>query len=333
MRLLPGFKQVIPEPVHSTYGNGTLYKHNSTGFQFSLSTHPLTLPEAQLDHLVCYLCTFDPRVKPLLTLVYFWAHSNHVRIAEQEESIHKSRFHSNVSEPVALEWLVMLFLIHGGLLPSVRQIIQRPHKTMLLTGKNIDLGFAADPQYAREWAHSRTTPVPRKGSTEFVISVVALLQNLFEFYSSQLEEGCWLLNPMDGEIIKREGTHCHKSSLDSEEMRALNVTQQKASGSDKHLIISRHRIYMLHPLHITSRLSFCVETWTEFTCMKMRNAAGRLDKFLKAVSEDGTGNVFSLEVVLTDGLSEAETGSRKRKGKQVCNQSSQSSSSSKKARV
>lgn len=272
---------------------GSPFREISTGYRFNWSDSPLTMGEAQLNLLVQYMCTFDTRVKPLFTLVNFWAKYQNVRIAE--ETISKQVHHCNAPEPEALEWLVMLFLIHKRILPSVRKICQRPHKPLMINEK--DVSFSADPNFAEEWKQSQNNSRDTDPSSPgFLVSVLRLLQGFFTFYSTNLEFGCHVLNPKDGELIKRIGNNVHwrSSTLSPQEALSLSSLQVKEHRPE-FLIINNYRIYMMHPLYISWRLSFCVETWTNSTCTKMKEAAQRLDVYLK---DSGKPNQKCLQSVI-----------------------------------
>lgn len=137
-------------------------------------------------------------------------------------------------------------------------------------------------------------------SDQFILEVISFTQKFFEFYASKLKEGCWVLNPRDGEILERNGMRIGKSRLNEEEIKVLTIAQSSDAARKHNKKIDEFRIFVLNPLHITWRLSFCVDTWTESTCQKMKETGKRLGKYLNDMRDKGSTKPsgFTLESAL-----------------------------------
>lgn len=280
----PDFTSKLQEFSRISYENcrtpGIPYRNPHTSFRFNFITLPLAIGEGFLSELLQYLTTFDPRVRPLLTIVHYWAVSNSVTISEPSRD--KENDHDNCPEPIALEWMVILFLINARILPSIRSILDKPHTPVEICKKGThghDIGFTPDPEYSKQWKSN--VVVPSQDSDAFLTNVIELAADFFQFYPETLHQGCWILNPKDGELIKRDGSRCGKSSLSKEDMSKIMKLQESETfcQSKPHLVIANYRIYMLHPLVVTWRLSFSMEKWPE-NSKKMEEVSIRMKRFL-----------------------------------------------------
>ncbi|MES2287673.1 MAG: hypothetical protein V4547_18400 [Bacteroidota bacterium] len=105
--------------------------------------------EAQLCRLVEYFCEFDPRLLPVLTMARYWSIVNDVKFGQ--DKVPPKTMHQCLPEPYCLDWLIVTFFIHTNYLPTVRSILERPHRQLIERGTITDVGFSADPEYSREW--------------------------------------------------------------------------------------------------------------------------------------------------------------------------------------
>jgi len=279
-----------PTRLGGAIDGGNPYIHQTTNFRFHFISFPLTIVETQLCSLVQYLCNFDNRVKPLFTLLHFWAKSNNVRIAEKNISVPAAIY--NCPEPIAFEWLIILFLSHEQVIPTVRQVLEQPHTPLLI--HKTDVGFSKDPEFPKKWKEQNGDNQEDVTSDKFILEVAKLAKNFFQFYSTKLgDSDKWLLNPKDGIVLRKKKDYIAKSQLSKAERKALIYNQGADVAKQWNLVIKSYDIFMINPLCITWRLSFCVDTWRNVTRGKMRETGKRLEKYLSGLTGGNLKSVLS----------------------------------------
>jgi len=205
---------------------------------FKIVAHPSALPEVQACRLVQYLCSFDPQIKPLLTVIRYWAKVNEIYLVES----HGGRSHA--PDLAALDWLVIFFLCHKKkMLPTPRHIQERPHTKLIANG--IDVGFFADPSFVQEFKQNPYKEVGGAGVQPF--NIFKLAKQFFEFYNHNRK---LVLNTKDGEIIPMEQFVGDITTIEtklSEEEREL-AKKVHPGDNPGHLILP-------HPLYLKSGIA------------------------------------------------------------------------------
>ncbi|ODM90849.1 Poly(A) RNA polymerase cid13 [Orchesella cincta] len=207
----------------------------TNGLTFSLVPQPFLLPEIQTCRLVWYLCSFDPRVKPLLTVIRYWAKVNEVRLGKPGVPVF-----SHAPDPAALDWLVIFFLCHRmRILPSPREITERPHSKILIQG--VDIGFAQDSSYAQQFSSRYLQP----DKELHAFNVFWLAKKMFQFYSKELHLGTrkFVLNARDGEVITMREFLCVKTMLKTKLSHDERISARKEILNER--IIPN--LVLLHP--------------------------------------------------------------------------------------
>lgn len=131
--------------------NLVLTKADSVRCYVSLVCNPQVLVEAQLCKLLQYMCVFDCRTIPLLTLVRYWATINHI----YPSGNNYENPGINIPFPAALDWLVITWMASQGLVPRPREILNLPHSRMEIQihSNTTDVGFCQDPKFVQTWLH------------------------------------------------------------------------------------------------------------------------------------------------------------------------------------
>ncbi|CAL8140296.1 unnamed protein product [Orchesella dallaii] len=263
----------------------------TNNLKFSLVTVPfIMLPEIQACRLVSYFCSLDPRVKPLLTVIRYWANINKIRLVNRNESSYKQ-----APEPAALDWLVLFFLCHKmKILPTPRHITTR--SLPKLNFLNVNIGITFDQSFSQEYSKRYKEP---DGTELHFFNVFNLAQQFFTFYSKELglDKGKRIvLNVMDGEIIPME--------MFVKESHVLNITT-KLSVPER--ILTRRgikevgatfagsSILLLHPLYLPHGFSFCFENFIKCFCPLMKITG---DKLKQAMILYKDGQEFDIKSVL-----------------------------------
>jgi len=216
-----------------------LFQWKKNGVTFSIGSRLNVLPEVQACRLVQYLCSFDPRVKPLLTVIRYWAEVNDIRLAKPGGG----RF--NPPDTAVLDWLVIFFLCHKKkMIPTPRQVQERPHRKLLVN--DIDIGFCADPSFVQEFKQDPCMEVG--GAVAQAFNIFNLAKQFFEFYSHNKK---LVLNMMDGEIIPME-----------QFVGDINTMETKLSEQERQWARKMHRgnnpghLILLHPLNLNLKRGF-----------------------------------------------------------------------------
>lgn len=179
-----------------------LKQSNGTNLQLSIAFHAGALIEAQLSKLLKYMCTFDSRTIPLITVVRYWAKVNNVlggTIGTNFPGI-------CIPSPAALDWMVITWMVSQDMVPRPRAILGKPHSHLEIQiedNHHVDIGFSQDSKLTEKWIRQHNN-YPEYGSDDFCRNVVHLAQSFFEEYGGQLRSGNFLLNTRDAEWIKME---------------------------------------------------------------------------------------------------------------------------------
>jgi len=246
--------------------NRQYYKSQANGLIFSPEGYLHELPEVQACRLISYLCSFDPRVKPLLTVIRYWAKVNDIRLAKPSSGRH------HPPDPAALDWLVIFFLCYKKkMVPTPRQVVDQPHAKLML--ENFDIGFSTGSKFAQEFSQYEE----EEGEDVRVFNIFSLAKQLFKFYSHELGLGekKLVLNMKDGEIIPMEAFHGKVSSIPT------NLTQIEIEMTRKGNVTTNNAVLsLLHPLYLRQGFSFCDKTFVSLVCPKMAITRKKMEKVL-----------------------------------------------------
>ncbi len=130
------------------YRSGYKVNYKGSTIPIRLFTYTKIMIEVQVCRILKYLCLFDRRCHPLLTLVHYWTYSNNVPFFILEPP---GKSHLSLPTPQNLQWLVIHFMCYRKYIPTVREIQERPHQALRNVDTGIDIGFFADLEYVREW--------------------------------------------------------------------------------------------------------------------------------------------------------------------------------------
>ncbi|CAL8084144.1 unnamed protein product [Orchesella dallaii] len=244
----------------------------SNKFKFTLVSIPFVmLPEIQACRLVEYFCSCDPRVKPLLTVIRYWAKTNEIRLDNPNETSCK-----RAQEPAVLDWMVIFFLCHKTkMLPTPREITEGSHPKLRYFTVNI--GITTDPSIARiNWKRYK-----KPNGEQHVLNVFNLTNKFFKFYSKDLglDKGKRVaLNTMDGEVIPMDNFVGKPIDLPSK----LAVSERKL-GREEILEgkFESDSLHLLHPLYLRHGFSFCNDNFMSRVLPAMRTTREQLEQALK----------------------------------------------------
>jgi len=298
--LLAPMEQVAPA-IGSPEGMLEFPMEDGIPFKFCIAP-PFYLPEVQASRLAQYLCTFDPRVKPLMAVVFYWAKVNNIRLGKEGASTF-----GFAPDPSLLEWMVLYLLCGSELLPTPEEVCSRhPEGKILFEGINI--GFKVDPSHAREWrARYNETDEEQK-----ILSVLELALKFFRFWSRLGKRA--KKHPRVVDLLQcrhfRKDEIVDLSMDDDDKIKTFSETTgisiQALSVLHVEPIIRQafysqtEAITFLHPLHIKYGYSFSSQNFVDSVCPKMRSVAGKLEKMLEGYRSGRQMNLgFTIETVLS----------------------------------
>jgi len=154
---------------------GLTFLHKATKLSFNIVNNPAYILEVQTCRLLEYLLTFDPRAKPMLTLIRYWAKVNNIRFAKEDDKFTPGF----PPDPAILDWFVMIYLCEKKIIPSPRQLCLKPHEVVKYSGR--DIGFSADPEFAKECA----LDYEKTSEKAFSVDVLTLARKWFEFFGRE----------------------------------------------------------------------------------------------------------------------------------------------------
>lgn len=260
------------------------YKHeNIDTLFFVLVRNPAYFVETRLCHLLKYMCTFDPRAAPLLTLVRYWSQKSEVALGGN----HGDHPGFIIPAPASLDWMVISWMVASGYIPSPHEILSQKHtykSLMVDLGKDkVDVGFLADFGYSEEWRKLIGKHIPSDGN-DFILSVLQLAQSFFQ-ESSQLRNGKWLLSTRHGELIPMEkfirGEHQIQSKVSQEDIHAVK-SRGLYEKRELRICFRTMKFHMLNPFTIASSLHIKNFNSQEFNkiCDIMKETGNRLSNFI-----------------------------------------------------
>ncbi|CAL8140290.1 unnamed protein product [Orchesella dallaii] len=274
------------------YGQQFLCK--TSNLLFTVARTPGSrLAESQACRLVAYYCSFDSRVKPLITVIRYWAKVNGIQLADPNE-----RSVRRAPDPAALDWLVIFFLCRKNILLTPRNVTKGSHPKLKLEG--IDIGFSEDPRFARRFSDDH-----EHENELHWFNVFKLAKGFFMFYAKELklETGKQIvLNMRDGEAfglnqLLRDDWHMSTNLTLSEIKLARAGKMRNGKGGGK-------IIQLLHPLHLKHGFSFCPDNFVSSVCPVMKITGDKLERALALYKHDG--QEFDIKSILRVEMRKAE---------------------------
>ncbi|CAL8140292.1 unnamed protein product [Orchesella dallaii] len=253
---------------------------------FSMVSVPAALfPEIQACRLVAYYCSFDSRIKPLITVIRYWAKINGIQLANSNDVSHK-----RAPDPAALDWLVVFFLCHKmKILPTPREVTERPHPKF--SWSNFDIGFSFDLNFAKTFSDRYKEPTKERHS----LNTFHLAIKFFKFYSKELRlvTGRKItLNTRDGEIIETKEFGGYLRDIPSK----LPLEERQMAKKGKNIgIVAEMAINLLHPLYPAHGFSICDKNFVKTVCPAMERTGKKLKRALDFYKK---GQQFDIKLVL-----------------------------------
>ncbi|CAL8084138.1 unnamed protein product [Orchesella dallaii] len=293
-KILPGVEAV--EKRQADHEPRAFQFHQKpSDLKFSIAGDSHFRTEAQTCRLVDFLLDCDPRARPLLTLIFYWAKQCEV-VTSQPVFKRPRLSHAKAPQPASLEWMILQFLVNKKIIPSPREVQKRVHKKLVVFSET-DIGFSNE-----EWNHpssSGMSNIPPENSNEFFIHLVELARDFFNFYL-KLRSGSWILNTRDGEAISMEdflslfdnhkASHQveQKTKLRSEEIAKIMITERRWE---------KRTFVMLHPLVCQWQILFSAKACRFEGGFKMACAAAVINLALERDEEEGNNQEFNLATV------------------------------------
>ncbi|CAL8133439.1 unnamed protein product [Orchesella dallaii] len=249
-------------------------------FPFYLAT-PSFLPEAQTSKMIGYLSTFDARVKPLMTAIFYWAKVNKIRLGNEDQS----QFTVGIApDPALLEWLVIFFLCEKKILPPPSEISERNGDSFSLHYGDVDIGVKVDQKYAREW-WNRYKEVDKE---QHVLNVFVLAQEFFSFWNKfglKSANEPMIIDLKNGrsfekkEVTKNSDNIRRLSWVTGISIHDLNLLKSEPAISQS-FYSPDERVTIIHPLYVKYGFSFCWKSFLFTVCPKMGATSRRLNELL-----------------------------------------------------
>ncbi|CAL8084147.1 unnamed protein product [Orchesella dallaii] len=271
------------------------FEHKPSGLKFSIVADSQFRTEAQTSRLVNFLLDCDPRARPLMTLIFYWANKCNVVISQSGFKFSRLT-HAFAPQPASLEWMVLLFLANKDIIPSPRQVLRRLHEKVVIF-ENIDIGFSLK-KWKRPEFLSRPN-IPHENSNEFFICLIKLARDFFNFYI-ELRTGSWILNTRDGEVLRKAELLTSKVPYKDRETLLRKEEIGKIRKSREHW--EKRAIVMLHPLVCHWNIMVNLEAFSNGTDFKMACSVVLINLALeredKASSEDfSLANLFKPQTI------------------------------------
>ncbi|CAL8140288.1 unnamed protein product [Orchesella dallaii] len=276
----------ISEITDNNYKWGEYFLCEANGLIFNIAPAPHSkIPESQTCRLLAYLCSCDLRLKPLLTVIRYWAKVNEIKLADPHEI--SSR---RAPDPAALDWLVVFFLCYRmSILPTPREIMEKSHPK--LEFNYVGIGFSEDPSFAQQHSDRYNEPEQER----HLLNVFNLVRGFFKFYSEELNLGMErqiVLNMKDAEIIPLKAL-----------FGEIEQFETKLSKDERHLVRNRRArgvkrmksFQLLHPLNLSDGLSFCDKNFVTCVCPVMEITGKKLEQALDLYHS--RGDEFDIKLV------------------------------------
>lgn len=228
----------------------------------SLVCHPTVIVEAQLCKLLQYMCTFDSRLFPLITLIRAWAKLNSKFLGETNLGYPGVR----ISSPAGLDWMVVFWMVSHEWVPPPRDVLKRPHSRLdvkILDDIVVDIGFAQDEKHVSSWKKRRHfvyKRVPEPGTNSYLGDVLSLAQSFFVEHAPRFSSGNkYLMNTRDAEWLKLNKFLTIDNDIHSRHDSKLTCSKfeniaNKVFDSDNPVCSRTTRLHIVNPLTVLSSL-------------------------------------------------------------------------------
>ncbi|ODM91436.1 Poly(A) RNA polymerase cid13, partial [Orchesella cincta] len=282
-----GLRKLTKQICPTLYADKTRLSFQCRKYDFLFSVvknSSIVLPELQTCRLLSYLCSFDPRVKPLLTVIRYWAKVNEIRLAKPGITPV-----CRAPDPAALDWLVIFFLCYKKkILPSSREITERPHAKLIF--QNVDIGFAEDADFAQQFS----SRYDEQNEKVHALNIFNLAEQFFNFYGADILPGKrkFVFNMKDGEMIPMEA-FVWKISKIKTKLRSREIkTARKGKKTNPPNVI------FIHPLYIQHGFAFCDKSFVSSVCPAMQITGKKLklalDKIKRGQKVDDITSAFKV---------------------------------------
>jgi len=232
---------------------GQTFLHKPSNLSFNIVNNPAYILEVQTCRLLEYLLTCDPRAKPMLTLIRYWAKVNNIRFTKPD-----GQFTPGFPpDPAILDWFVMIYLCEKKIIPSPRQLCLKPHEVVMYSGR--DIGFSADPEFAKECA----LDYEKTNEKAFSVDVLTLARKWFEFFGREFgEHGCKnvFLNTRDGEILPGERFTNLECRMTYVETCSIKRSSHKENLTRANAQPGERVVTMINPLFVEEGFALCSKT-------------------------------------------------------------------------
>lgn len=252
-----------------------LARDNSSTSGFHLFTDLYFGVEAQLGKLLNYMCQFDLRCYPLISLMHYFCTAN------------SCYFDDPQWQGDTMEWLVILYMSKKNYIPTVRDILNQTHDPIWQTSekRKIDIGFNEnDKEFLETWLNSRRNHKLEKSNEYFAQSVLKLFQQFLSFMGNMLTHGNLILNVRDGETLNRtlmfnrNPGDPFKTKLTEEEINAITTNPCHLAKWGK------WPFSIVHPLVVNLKLGFQVDNICKAVKL-IKYEANKLNWFLDDVGK------------------------------------------------
>ncbi len=257
------------------------------------------LMEAQLCRLLKYLCEFDPRCHPLITLACCWF-SGTLRDLSGK---YNPKNPLDLPPHYTIQWLVIFFLSQGKYIPAPAEILNRnPDKSVIDDVTGTIIGFRCDPNYVKEWRSRNTsdvTPACEESSEEFILSVLQLFQKLVNFCVCKVSDPFrWILNTYNGVVIDVQTLYtcmdvpCWRKAMKNSDVYTLRTAFKRVKVNCK--------LYMTHPILLSHK--FALPEYIQRRLREGTRVGRKLNVLFNNLKSQGVEQAlkdFSLELLIT----------------------------------
>ncbi|CAL8131033.1 unnamed protein product [Orchesella dallaii] len=276
-QLLVAAMEKVPSPAIGTRLEHQIFTYEGTDFHIATRCF---LPELQACRLVEYMSTTDPRVIPVMKVIYYWAKVNGIRLGKvSPDQV------GVAPDPALLEWLVIFFLSEKQIIPALSEVCgSKVDEGLFFDG--VDIGFKGDPESAWElWDRYEDGE-----GEQHILNVLELARDFFQYWSDfglKAEKKPVVINLRNGHVFLKD-----EVKKNSNDMRSLSWATGISLPELKNLHLEpeimksfydiEEPVTILHPLYIKYCFSFCAKAFVQSICPKMKVVHGQLRELLRA---------------------------------------------------
>ncbi|CAL8120356.1 unnamed protein product [Orchesella dallaii] len=276
-QLLVATMKKVPSPAIGTRLEHQVFAYKGTDFHIATRCF---LPELQACRLVEYLSTTDPRVIPVMKVIYYWAKVNGIRLGKvspDEVGV--------APDPALLEWLVIFFLSEKQIIPTLSEVCgSKVDEGLFFDG--VDIGFKGDPENAWElWDRYEDGE-----GEQHVLNVLELARDFFQYWSDfglKAEKKPVVINLRNGHVFLKDEVKKFSNDMRSLSwVTGISLPELKNLHLEPEIMKSFYDIEepvtILHPLYIKYSFSFCAKAFVQSICPKMKVVHQQLRDLLRA---------------------------------------------------